>query len=462
MPNGSLTIASNFSGETGYVIAVLVKSTAPLTEITRVVYSAPHSQREELFENLQPVWHLIRFWRSADGVSLDEEILTLAGNARSGAVYPVERYEYVVGRGDGETGVWADPEQDDIGIRDTRLLGAMYWVEERGTGSLLTSEITDRSDEGGGFDFTQEGKVMNDEGVYIVTAIHRVDITADSEDPGSIVSEGIYILEDDQDYDAALMSGKILVADFVTTVGVLNMPNLALIPNGRFTLQTHGGAQRNLTLQLDAGDTVKFRGQDVNKIVLGQGEDLEIIIDENSLYVGRYNTNHARIGERIFADKELLNTLIRDGGSRALADYPRVDEYLDSLPAGAVVNETTWQTSSTSDGETIYPNKGKWMREGLNFRPPDDRAKYMRGLDITSGTPAAGAFKQRQMIGHSHFIASGGDGAGDYLSRSHGAGGNSSYEFNSSGTVPVQYKTSSVGGSTQEVNAVILYPLICI
>lgn len=461
MALGSLNVTHNFTGETGYIIAVLVKSTAPLTEIERVVYPAPHSQQTHLFEGLQPVWHLIRFWRSSDGVALDEEILTLAGNARSGAIYSVTRYEYVVDRGESDPGVWADPVQDDTGLRDTRLYNNVYWVEERGTGSLLTTEIIDRTDLGGGFDFVDANKKMESGGVYVVTVVERVDISGDS-DSGSFIGEGVFILDEDQDYSNNLHSGKVLIADFSTTVGTLTIQNLLLVPDGEFTLQTHGGLQRNVVIQLDAGDTVNFRKQAVNKIILGEGEQIKIMFLDNVMYVLDPVTNHFRLGQRIWADFILQNTIAADGGLRVLADYPRADELIDLLLAGEVVNETTWQTSQVIDGITTYPNKGKWMREGLNFRPPDMRSMTIKGLSATDGTVTGGRYENQATLAHYHFIANDQDGGTPYLSTNHSTGGNLGYGFNGSNTVPDKYRTSSVGGSQNIVNNIGQYPLICI
>lgn len=460
MAIGSLNVTHNFTGETGYIIAVLVKSTAPLTEIERVVYPAPHSQQTYLFENLQPVWHLIRFWRSSDGVALDEEVLTLAGNARSGAIYSVSRYEYVVDRGESDPGVWADPVVNDIGIRDTRLLNGVYWVEERGTGSLLTDEIVDRSDEGGGFDFTEPLKVMNSGGVYIVTVIERQDIFGDS-DSGSFMGEGVFILDEDQDYSNNLHSGKILIADFLTTVGTLTIPNLLLVPDGEFTLQTHGGLQRNVVIQLDVGDTVNFRKQAVNKIVLGEGEQIKIMFLDNVMYVLEFTTNHFRLGQRIWADMVLLNTIPADGVSRVIADYPRVEELLDSLPVGAVVNSVTWNTSSVDpvDGQTKYDNKGFWMREGLNFRPPDMRDKSVKAISATDGSIISGRYEHQRMLPHDHDLR-GSFGYGGY-----DGGGNTFFRIRNltDGFDAVSKVVSDAGSGTQQiVNNIGQYPLICI
>lgn len=487
MAIGFLNISHNFAGETQFIICEWVKSTAqgtPVvghvtgtglgaqndTDATEVFYPAPHSNRQLQVINLPEVWHLVRFWRSSDGVSKDVLLLELAGNARTGATYPITRYEYVVDRGQSDPGVWADPVQDDTGIGDTRLAGQTYWVEERGTGSLLTTEIVDRP--AGGFDFAEVGKVMNSGGVYVVYAITRIDLTGD--DSGVVGGDegAVFILSTDQDYNPVTMGGRTLISNFATTIGTLTMPNLLLVADSRFILQTHGGSQRNVVIQFDAGDTIRFMGADVNKLILGGSEEIEILIKDNVAYVLAHSTNHNRLGQVLWSYKNLINTLLADGSLLVLADYPRVQELMNSLPASSVVSEVTWQTSSTEDGQTVYANKGKWMSDGTNFRTPDLRGRMFKALSALDGSVASGRYEHQKVLQHNHFISGGTDNDDvnkTYLAEAHSTGGNAGYDLYGSSVAPIQYRTgdprvnnAASVNTEQKINNIGLYPLICI
>lgn len=424
MPNGFLNISHNFAGETNFIICEWVKSTAqgtPVighvtgtglgaqndTDVTEVFYPAPHVNQQLQVINISEEWHLVRFWRSADGSSKDVLLLELAGNSRTGALFPIQRYEYVVGRGDGEVGIWADPSQDDVGIRDTRLFEKAYWIEERGTASLLEAEWTDRSDEGGGFDFVDPFKVMNEGGVYVVYVINKV--TQSGDDSGLIISnDGVYILDSDQVYNPVTMGNRTIIADFLSDLGVLTFGDLAVAPDSRFKLQTHAGNQRNVTLQLDAGDTVKFRKEDVNAIILGEGEEIEILIRDNVMYVLSHVTNHFRLGQVIWSYKEMMNGLKAEGELLVLADYPRVAELINGLEASSVVSEVVWQTSVVqADGQTTYPNKGKWMSDGINFRTPDLRNQMFKSMPVLDGTGIPGSYEHDAIKSHIHYLRGG-------------------------------------------------------
>lgn len=431
----SLTISHNFAGETGYIIAVPKKSTAPLSDViciidgvaaqTRKVYPAPHSQESMLIEGLDPVWYLIKFYRSVDGIALDEEILTLAGNALVDSLFPITRYEYVVNRGYNNTApvatgseVWADPAAGDTGIRDERLLNKTYWIEERGTASLRTDEIVDRSDIGGGFDFSATlisgGKVMNDEATYIATVIERVD-AAPTSGTGSSDYNSVVILTANLDFDPNIHSGRVLVANWASGIGVLTMPNLSLLPDCKFKLQTHGGTQSYATIQLDSGDTIEFRKSDLNALHLGSGEEIEIIIKDNVAYVGQYSGDYQRVGERIWGDVNTeLNTVVRDGTQYDQADMPRLMQWIDEYAIPTIAEgtgATQWSYSVVADGETIYPNKGKFARDdvGGTIRVPDDRDRAMMALKNTDGSSDSerasqgpGGFQQNKFRQHYH------------------------------------------------------------
>lgn len=480
MPNGFLNISHNFAGESQYIVCEWVKSTAQGTPVvghvtgapglgaqndtdqTQVFYPAPHVNEQLQIINLPEVWFLVRFWRSVDGTSKDVLLLELAGNARTGAVYPITRYEYVVDRGYNNTtpvvteGVWSDPVTNDTGIRDTRLLEKTYWVQERGTGDLLAAEITDRSDDGGGFDFVEFSKVMNSGAVYIVYVLERIELVGDDSGVPGGGSSGVYLLTGDEDYNPVTMGGKTIIVAGAGPIITLSFANLALLADSNFRAQTHGGTQRNFVLQLDTGDTVNFRRDDVNKITLGIAEEIEIEIDNNIMYVVDHHTGHEKLGTVAYSYKELLNALLADGELRTLADFPRVEELLNELPATSVVNETTWQTTAVqADGQTVAINKGKWMRDGANFRAPDLREKVLKGIDDSL---VSGRYEHQEIMAHDHDLR-GSFGYGGY-----DGGGNTFFRIRNltDGFDAASKVMSDAGGASNIVNNTGLYPQIFI
>lgn len=419
---GSLKISHNFAGETGYVIAVWRRSTVPLTIVGQQPYPAPHSQQSLLILGLEPDWYTVKFYRSDDGVTLGAEILTLAGNAATGAVYNTIRYEYVVDRGNDNTTppgtgalVWNDPVNGTNTLRDERLKDKVYWFEVRGLGTFRTDEYDDRSDIGGGFDINT-GMMWEPEQTIIAHVAVPQDIVVTSGVGSGEVSE-IVVIVDDTDYDPLLHSGKLIVVEFAEDIHKLTIPNLLTVPDSFFKIQTHGSA-KFCGIQLDVGDTVKMRGEELNVIWLGVGEEATIIFRENVMYVVKAPQGYEKLGRREFSDKLELNSVFRDGTQYDQSQMPRLMQFIDSLPASFVVAEGVgvgqWDYEQVMpDGETVYPNKGKFARTDTGtpkIRVPDSRNMYQRSLksiiadaiDADAVTINPGGYKHDMFRSHVH------------------------------------------------------------
>lgn len=190
--------------------------------------------------------------------------------------------------------------------------------------------------------------------------------------------------------------------------------------------------------------------------MLGIAEEIEIEIENNVMYVVDHHTGHDKLGTVGYSYKELLNALLADGELRAIADYPRVEQLLDSLPASSVVNETTWQTTALqADGQTVAINKGKWMREGLNFRVPDLRNQVLKGIDDSL---ISGRYEHQEIMGHDH------DLRGSFSYGGYDGGGNTFFRIRNltDGFDTASKVVSDAGGSSNIVNNTGLYPQIYI
>lgn len=395
MPLGSLTITHKFAGETGWIIAVPRKTTTPLADVictidgvtnqTRIPYAAPHDDQVSLLiEDLEPVWYFIHFYRSADGAALDELLLTIAGNARNGAQFPLTRFEYVVDRGNSEPDVWSDPVSDTIQLRDTRLADKVYFVFERGTGPLMTYELTDRTDAGGGFDLDVPDKVFEPGEEYMVLVMEKVDVDSSTSSGGGSDYNDILLINEDTDYDPVSMNSKVLVANWENNIGLFSIPALAGVANSKFRLQTHGGSQSHVIIQFNEGDTVRFMNDAFNQIILTRGEEIEILFKEGVAYIGFSNTDYKRVGKREDFDASYFNGLMLDGTQYNQVDYPRLMWWINynGIPT---VSESTWASMVVIEGANKFPWKGFYAVEGDTIRVPDMRdmtTKVLKTFDL--------------------------------------------------------------------------------
>lgn len=363
MPNnGHLSVRHNFTGESQFIVAQWVLSINPLAEVGRQAYPPPHTEVSLNIINLQPVWHLVRFWRSSDGVSLDQIVLTLAGDARSGAVYPITIYNYVVGRGDGSTEPgesWDDPAPNDTSIFDERLQDKMFWVEERGTGKFLPTEYVVGPGGIPGWGFAESGKVFNDGGVYHVIVVDRVDI-GDGGGSGPVSGDTI-IITTDTAYNPNTHNGKTILARGVANVLQFPIPALATIPDGKFKLVSHGTA-RNVVILFGDSDSILVGNQLETKVILGIGEEVEIEFISGVAYITNgFNYDHVGQLEYRWNTGPRANRLIADGQSIAdLTQYPRVQWLMDQV---STISTASWDLIATS-------SNGYWGRTGTVGRVP--------------------------------------------------------------------------------------------
>lgn len=442
MKPGRIELVHTFQGETNYVILRWYKTSAPLTSATgyvtgtglgaqnattrtNVVYPAPHIQESLLIEDLDPVMYLVKAFRSSDGVAMDSEIFTLACDAGANATYSTITYTYVVDRGEGDAtpgSVWNDPVDGDTQLRDERLNLQTYDVWQRMIGRLLPPSVSnnewiDRSDAGGGFDFNIPGKVFESGQVYWATVAITIAAPSSSSSVIGGFIDGVVPLTIDGDFDPDTMFNKLLYANFAGSGGAqLTFINVSVIPDGFFKVSTHGGNQKYLQLQFDSGDTIRYMSEDKNVIYLGKSEEISIFVKDNVFYVLDDTTGYRRLGQRIWGDKLELNTLYRDGTQYNQSDYPRLMEFVDSLPVGNVVSEAVWASSITdANGQTIYPNKGLFARDdgAGKIRVPDDRNMFMRSLKYLDATVDAerqinkpGGHQSHAFFKHNHTVAS--------------------------------------------------------
>lgn len=445
MASGRIELVHNFEGETGFVILRWYKTTAPLTAasglvdgntVTEVVYPAPHGQESLLIEELDPVMYFVKAFRSADGSTIDEQINVLACDAAIAARYILTMLTYIVGRG--ETG---DPVEGDTVLRDSRLENQNYTIEERGTGTIVPpgevgAEYVDRSDDGGGWDWI-EGKQFWEGGVYFVFVQNRVDT-----DPGTSISgpyTDILTITEDTPYTFEDFNGWNVVVDSVNTTVTVDLEELATLADARFKLITHTGTQRNTIVQLASGNTAWFRGEEVNKIIMGRGEWLELLIKNSGLWIIAGQTFHEQIGALLWhrSTTPLLNTIIADGGLYDMEDYPRVEQYLDTI---STVTLGAWTT-----------DQGKWGRSSTQFRTPNLIDQFIRGVSSNPGR------SQAEEVGpHVHQFRPGNGGG---ITTTPGGGAlivNNSNPYNADG-----YVLTNTGTENRPAN-IGLIPHICI
>src|SRR5690348_16830449 len=111
---------------TSDVILVVRESDAPLAEVFRQFYAAPHTQTNLTVDNLNPVMHVVQIWTTTDGTTL----LQLKGqcdiDASISNTFAFDFIQFIVGRGLGSPNF--DPSPDQPQYVNANLDGKTYVV----------------------------------------------------------------------------------------------------------------------------------------------------------------------------------------------------------------------------------------------------------------------------------------------------------------------------------------------
>jgi hypothetical protein len=366
---------------TDYVVCRFYTAENPGVQVNIVSFAPPHPSSRVVSVLLDDdVAHICKIYYSVDGVvlgSLKHEWEFQPVNESLDGRQPQELHVIPAGGTPAEFEIEAD--QDEYNNVD--FAGLDFYPEQRATGPYRDDEwdfITT-----GGFKLLG-GRKFTDGDTWFLHFIPKIRLdsfpsTGQLNDINIVTANEVL----DSDYQK-----KNNYADFATALAVTSWPAFASLPNQRMTFSTHGGLQRYWTQQFNGGDTVKFLGQSVNSIDLGQGEFLEVIIKGGIAYVINYSGDAARVGERFWGDRLELNSIFRDGTEYDQDDYPRLVKWIKALPLGQVLNYTDWELTETINGVLRYKNKSKFAIDDVagTFRVPDDRNRFVRALKYVDAT----------------------------------------------------------------------------
>lgn len=207
------------------------------------------------------------------------------------------------------------------------------------------------------------------------------------------VSSAKALTTDEINNKVVLLSGN--------TAFAISLPTLTAAHVGlRVTLVSQSSKQITLNANVKVDDTVAR-----NVLYIGSGEKLELFFDGTNYHLLDHSSNLFSVGEFGYAYKLQKNAVVADGSLLLRADYPRLFEFVQSLQAqNSVVSETNWNT--------IAGNKGFFTlgTNSSNFRVPDLRSMFIRGLDLGAGITYGrnnanpGGYEADEFKSHTHGV----------------------------------------------------------
>lgn len=165
---------------------------------------------------------------------------------------------------------------------------------------------------------------------------------------------------------------------------------------------SYGGNHIYATLQCAGTDKIQWNALRT-KLFMRQGTNL-VLFKANGVWNVKGDTMPmCSIGETIY---KWSNTefpyIFADGSLLDRVMYAGLFDYFSALPSAALVADAVWANTTTLDGITYFPNKGKWTagNGSTTFRAPLLINQFLRGADGSTRLP--GSFQADAMQKHTH------------------------------------------------------------
>ena len=364
---------------TGYVIGVLFDPTAPTVPVANQPYlSLPISGTGLLsFTGLNNQNYIFREYLSTDtnylqGTQIGTDIQIDAGQTSNG-----------VTRND----LWIDSSSITSGntYNDASLVGWVYWVEERGIGTLRPG-IDIQYLSGGGWQFINGYTVQTGE-EFVLHFQPQISASGNSTPSSGNPGGQIFLIDSTNN---PITATKTLAASDMGKIwniqsasgGTINitLPDPSTVPDGKITAFISEGGS-HIMAALISTTQIKFCGQTISgsgnykAFYLAQGEMCQLYKIGSTWYILHENTAFKDVGkiqESLFAQE--LNTLLCDGNRKIRANYPRMWEYITRLANTDVIADSLWKYFDPNN--LYYPNIGKFsfgdgtLTTGTTFRMP--------------------------------------------------------------------------------------------
>lgn len=326
------------------------------------------------------------------------------------------------------------------------LVGKDYYVVQRGVGQRRVTRAPEITIDPTGFYTLLNDETFNPSDTFIIKIRPQFVINPAGSAGGNTYSNITNITGDTT--ISSTDFGKLLVIDGNVPVVTIQLPAIAsLIEKVPLFVESVGTSHHYVVFKAAIGETITATGTTSNTFILGRATGARIIKVGSTIYGFTDDVDIKKRGQMEWGYYVGVNRLAADGTEYVTADYPGLKKAMDAMPAGEVVNYTTWNLSqsipylfgdnATADDQvlenkTVFPNKGFYSLsdDGTHFRVPDLRNKFIRALKFVDGTSdterltqMAGGYQVDQFKKHTHLV-----GRHD-TSRGPGGSGTEVYDF---------------------------------
>lgn len=275
-------------------------------------------------------------------------------------------------------------------IEDPYLDGLDYSVHRRPIEWLIKGQEWQNDVVGGGFRLTQAGDQFVDGD--IITVSFKPEISSVISTPDAVArfvdASGIALVTATSTLTASSQRKLIFIQGATAVVSVTLD---ATYPEGVLcALLTASGTQRQTTIIAPAGQDIYLNGVQTS-FVLGQSEYAYLVRLGTRWYVTSISDGWQKVGQIVFGGVPGPNTISANGQTLQIAEYPRVNSFLDALNAalpGSVISVGAWATDNT-----------KWARDATTIRVPKLGGWFPRFLDLGNNVDPDRTTQEKNTVG---------------------------------------------------------------
>ncbi len=374
-------------GITNYLLVVVYYTDAPAAEVARqsIAPADLQASNQISFTGVlaKPAWVEVR--ESVDGTDLGTLITKYVHNVTD-KTFVLEELFYTVGGLEEEDPAAGSTELTDEYF-DGKTVASLFQqgfrpLKELKEGIALNGHEWQRVDntlqllnpETG----LMDGPVFNAGETYVVTVSYLQDIIAgdSSAQPLSFVdiTESITLTSTNR--------RKENVIEGLTTKITITLEPLATLVDGEYyDFVTNSGSQYQVVIQRSGSDVIRFNNSNKTRVVLGTSEYLRIAKKGTRFEVMRSHENLQKVGQKFTGmNSSYMNAMLYDATLRDGDEYPRIWDFIKSLPTGfAIVDSNiaagSWTPAADKEACWYYYENGSKY-----FRTPNTQNLFSRPL----------------------------------------------------------------------------------
>jgi hypothetical protein len=311
-----------------------------------------------------------------------------------------------------------DPVAGDFSVTIADLIGKDIYLMQRGIGQLRYVRVPEYEFDDTTGEISLVGNRFNDGDTFIVKFRPQFIVNPPGTQQATSIYKDVVLKTENFSVVSADFGKKFIIDADAKVVNVKVDEILTIIQKVPIFFESVGTEHVNVVIEAATDETIQSFTES-QTFILGRGEKAELIRLGDIMYAFSDSLDIKKAGQIEWGYYLSANRLWADGSEYDCADYPRLKKAMDATGSGVVKTYTQWAATATVNGVAgVSINKGFFAlsNDGLKFKVPDLRNKFVRGLKNNLGTDTErvenkpGGYQDSMFKEHGHDLLTGGDG----------------------------------------------------